>query len=63
MALEMRVKCESCGKGLDDLSEDAFICSFECTFCQSCVLKMRSICPNCGGDLKPRPTRKPQKPS
>ena len=39
-------------------ARDAMICSFECTFCQSCaqgVLKVR--CPNCGGELVRRPIR------
>jgi len=35
------------------------ICSFECTWCSACV---RSVlggkCPNCGGNLAPRPTRR-----
>ena len=39
-------------------SEDAFICSFECTFCLTCAgAKLHFVCPNCGGALVRRPTR------
>ncbi|HIF52101.1 MAG TPA: DUF1272 domain-containing protein [Thiotrichaceae bacterium] len=34
-----------------------FICSYECTFCESCTTEMNFICPNCSGDLVRRPTR------
>jgi uncharacterized protein len=34
------------------------ICSFECTFCRDCVeTRLRGACPNCGGNLTPRPIR------
>jgi hypothetical protein len=34
------------------------ICSFECTFCRTCVeTKLGGACPNCGGNLVPRPIR------
>ena len=35
----------------------AFICSYECTFCPACSGTMASTCPNCGGELVPRPRR------
>ena len=57
MSLEMRRRCERCGVGLAADGE-AFICSFECTFCRSCrdgVLDGK--CPNCGGELVARPRR------
>jgi rRNA maturation protein Nop10 len=57
MALEMRENCERCGEKIDWESE-VFICSYECTFCISCTEEMRNICPNCGGELVPRPKRK-----
>ena len=57
MALEMRDICEKCEAGLP-LGADAFICSFECTFCPGCTGEMRHICPNCGGELVARPRRK-----
>ena len=37
--------------------EGAFICSYECTFCEPCAAGMAHVCPNCGGALRPRPTR------
>ncbi len=58
MALEMRDHCEKCRKGLANGSDLAFICSYECTFCESCTEAMRGICPNCGGELLRRPRRK-----
>jgi len=34
------------------------ICSFECTFCRDCVeTRLGGVCPNCGGNLTPRPIR------
>jgi len=34
------------------------ICSFECTFCEKCAnSKLAGHCPNCGGNLVPRPIR------
>jgi len=37
---------------------EAFICSFECTFCRECAGNFQKECPNCGGELVPRPRRK-----
>jgi uncharacterized protein len=56
MALEMRTACERC---LAALAPDgaARICSYECTFCADCADAMGGICPNCGGELVPRPRR------
>jgi hypothetical protein len=54
MALEMKVMCEKCGKALT-ASEEAYICSYECTFCSSCAEQMNALCPNCGGELVRRP--------
>lgn len=56
MALEMRGKCENCGGELA-LDGEAFICSYECTFCAACAGAMRRVCPNCGGELVTRPRR------
>lgn len=56
--LQMRPDCERCGGDLPPDSGSAFICSFECTFCAECVEgPLDGICPNCGGDFQPRPTR------
>ena len=56
MALEMRAVCERCATALSQ-DGDAVICSFECTFCASCGETMEHVCPNCGGELVPRPRR------
>jgi hypothetical protein len=56
--LELRPDCEHCGRDLPPGSPDARICSFECTFCASCVDgPLGGVCPNCGGNLVPRPIR------
>jgi hypothetical protein len=60
MALEMRAACEKCTSRLPMDAKDAFICSYECTFCSQCAAAMSRICPNCGGELVPRPTRIPK---
>ena len=56
MALEMRTVCERCGARLE-LDGDAVICSYECTFCTDCAQALEHVCPNCGGELVPRPRR------
>jgi hypothetical protein len=34
------------------------ICSYECTFCESCALgTLSNVCPNCGGNFQHRPIR------
>jgi len=56
--LQLRPNCECCNRDLAPDSDNALICSFECTFCRSCadtILKGR--CPNCGGELVARPRR------
>jgi hypothetical protein len=58
MALEMKPRCEKCGLALAQHSE-AYICSYECTFCPDCTRSLASVCPNCGGELVRRPKRKP----
>ncbi|RNC80592.1 MAG: DUF1272 domain-containing protein [Phycisphaera sp.] len=56
MALEMKDRCERCEVRLGH-GDDAFICSYECTFCVSCTNEMHHACPNCGGELVSRPKR------
>ena len=56
MSLEMKACCEKCNTTLDPAG-DAFICSYECTFCDGCTRDMKSVCPNCGGELVRRPKR------
>jgi hypothetical protein len=56
--LELRPNCECCDKDLPAEAADAMICTYECTFCRDCVeTRLKGVCPNCGGDLQPRPLR------
>jgi len=56
--LELRPNCECCDRDLPGDSLEAVICSFECTFCQACAQdKLGGRCPNCAGQLLPRPAR------
>lgn len=56
--LQLRPNCECCNKDLPPESAEARICSFECTFCVSCVESvLGGKCPNCGGEFVPRPRR------
>lgn len=59
MALEMKPACEKCGAALP-ADGDAFICSYECSFCGPCTESMAGVCPNCGGELLRRPRRRPR---
>lgn len=58
MTLEMRTTCERCD---DDLRDDGmvFICSYECTYCDTCCDALEATCQNCGGELVRRPRRYP----
>jgi uncharacterized protein len=56
--LELRPGCECCDRDLPPASADARICSYECTFCAACAEGvLNGVCPNCGGNLVPRPIR------
>jgi len=56
--LALRPNCESCDVDLAPDAADARICSYECTFCVSCVdTVLGNVCPNCGGGFVPRPVR------
>jgi len=56
--LEMKTNCEKCDTSLPMDSGDAMICSYECTFCTRCTKDtLKSICPNCGGEIVRRPIR------
>ncbi|PWI13656.1 DUF1272 domain-containing protein [Streptomyces sp. Act143] len=55
MALEMRGRCERCETTELPPDADARICAYECTFCVACSEALHAICPNCGGELVPRP--------
>lgn len=54
--LEMKITCEKCGKALA-VAGEAYICSYECTFCATCASEMHNLCTNCGGELVRRPAR------
>ncbi|HEU5213509.1 MAG TPA: DUF1272 domain-containing protein [Gaiellaceae bacterium] len=56
--LELRPNCELCDDDLPADSQEARICSYECTFCASCVdTVLEGVCPNCGGGFQQRPVR------
>jgi hypothetical protein len=51
--------CERCSTALPLDDSGAYACSFGCTFCLSCNCRdLLGVCPNCGGELLPRPRRK-----
>ncbi|TCN32294.1 hypothetical protein EV644_12523 [Kribbella orskensis] len=54
--LRMKDTCERCATKLGP-TDDAVICSYECTFCSACSDAMDAVCPNCGGELVRRPRR------
>jgi len=59
VVLEIRPHCERCDLDLAP-ADEAYICSFECTWCPACTVGFGAAgCPNCGGDLQRRPTRPP----
>ena len=61
VVLELRPTCEHCSKSLPPASLEARICSYECTFCATCVDRvLRNVCPNCGGGFVARPVRPAQ---
>ena len=56
--LELRPTCEHCNRALPPDSPEARICSYECTFCATCVdTLLGNVCPNCGGGFVQRPIR------
>ena len=56
--LAMKSACERCSATLAPDQRGAFICSYECTFCSECTeMHLSKTCPNCSGQLLPRPTR------
>ena len=57
MGLLMKANCERCQKVVG-FGDEVYICSFECTWCQSCYHALGAICPNCQGELVRRPKRR-----
>lgn len=56
--LEIRPNCEHCNKDLPNISSEAMICSFECTYCKTCALEIfENVCPTCAGNFVERPIR------
>ena len=56
--LQLRPTCEHCNRALPPDSAEAWICSYECTFCGECVENvLKNVCSNCGGGFMPRPVR------
>ena len=56
--LQLRPSCECCDVDLPPESDQARICSFECTFCANCMdTVLHGKCPNCGGEFVVRPRR------
>ncbi len=56
--MEIRLNCENCDKALPNESNEAMICTFDCTFCKDCVdTILKNVCPNCGGGFEKRPSR------
>ncbi|WP_415853504.1 DUF1272 domain-containing protein [Sinomonas sp. G460-2] len=58
--LEIRPNCECCGRDLAP-EDEAYVCTFECTWCPACVDRFPGrACPNCGGNVQLRPIRPAQ---
>ena len=56
--LQLKSNCECCDCDLPPDSVEAMMCSYECTFCHSCVNDvLQNVCPNCGGGFQQRPVR------
>lgn len=54
--MQMKDACEICAAPLG-LADEAYVCSYECTFCATCAGERDRNCPNCGGELVVRPRR------
>jgi len=56
--LELRPNCEWCDVDLPPDSDQAMICTYECTYCVRCVeTVLKNVCATCGGGFVPRPIR------
>jgi uncharacterized protein len=54
--MDNRPACERCNAPTP-VTAVAFICSYECTWCEACAADFAFVCPNCGGELLRRPRR------
>lgn len=52
----MKQTCEGCGVAVPPETE-AYICSYDCTFCVDCYQSRPGTCMHCGGELVRRPRR------
>ena len=52
----MKTTCEGCSRELQSDGE-AYVCSYDCTFCADCTSRQQNVCPHCGGELLRRPRR------
>jgi uncharacterized protein len=60
--LALKPNCQCCDSDIAANSANAFICTFECTYCEACATgRLNFVCPACGGNLVVRPTRPPEK--
>ncbi len=60
--LILKPGCECCDTDLPPAADNAWICSFECTYCTTCKDEyLKGVCPNCGGNLTKRPIRPAEK--
>jgi uncharacterized protein len=56
--LTLHPNCEICDADLPPESDQARICTYECTYCAPCAEDvLKGVCPNCGGNIVPRPIR------
>ena len=56
--LALKPNCECCDRDLPADSAEAFICTFECTYCEVCATgRLAGVCPACQGNLVRRPIR------
>lgn len=55
MTLAMKTECRLC-QAPTPSDAVAYICSYECTYCIQCASHSER-CPNCKGELQPRPRR------
>lgn len=49
-------RCERCHRSLLG-GDEAFVCSYDCTWCRECAGGFGMKCPNCDGELTLRPRR------
>jgi uncharacterized protein len=55
--MQLKLNCEKCQQSTPQ-DGVAYICSYECTWCEACAQQMNYTCPNCKGELVRRPKRK-----